>query len=38
MDGLAKRLLAESDFALDPSHVALSGQCRECRHAEEARP
>jgi Fur family ferric uptake transcriptional regulator len=34
MDGLAERLLAESDFALDPSHVALSGQCRDCRDAE----
>ena len=36
MDGLAERLLAESDFALDPSHVALSGQCRECRDSGEA--
>ena len=35
MDGLAERLLAESDFVLDPAHVALSGQCRECRDAEE---
>jgi Fur family ferric uptake transcriptional regulator len=35
MDGLAERLLAESDFALDASHVALSGQCRNCREAEE---
>jgi Fur family ferric uptake transcriptional regulator len=35
MDGLAERLLAESDFALDPTHVALSGQCRECRDAGE---
>jgi Fur family ferric uptake transcriptional regulator len=38
MDGLAERLLAESDFALDPSHVALSGQCRECRDAEGVQP
>jgi Fur family ferric uptake transcriptional regulator len=36
MDGLAERLLAESDFVLDPSHVALSGRCRECRDSEEA--
>jgi Fur family transcriptional regulator, ferric uptake regulator len=36
MNGLAERLLAESDFALDPAHVALSGQCRECRDAAEA--
>jgi Fur family transcriptional regulator, ferric uptake regulator len=31
MDGLAARLLAECDFELDPSHVALSGLCRTCR-------
>jgi Fur family transcriptional regulator, ferric uptake regulator len=31
MDGLASRLRAESDFELDPSHVALSGVCRSCR-------
>ncbi|TQM06346.1 Fur family nickel uptake regulator [Pseudonocardia kunmingensis] len=35
MDGLAARLLAESDFVLDPSHVALSGRCRGCRDEEE---
>jgi Fur family transcriptional regulator, ferric uptake regulator len=35
MDGLAARLLAESDFLLDPTHVALSGLCRECRDAPE---
>jgi Fur family transcriptional regulator, ferric uptake regulator len=31
MDDLADRLLAESGFELDPSHVALSGMCRSCR-------
>ena len=35
MDGLGARLLAESDIVLDPSHVALSGRCRDCRDQEE---
>ncbi len=35
MDGLAARLLVESDFVLDPSHVALSGRCRTCRDTQE---
>lgn len=30
MDALATRLLAESGFALDASHVALSGRCQDC--------
>lgn len=38
MDGLAQRLLDESDFALDAAHVALSGQCGACRNAEENAP
>jgi len=38
MDGLAARLLAESDFALDPSHVALSGRCGGCRETQEEQP
>jgi Fur family ferric uptake transcriptional regulator len=33
MDDLAERLRRESDFELDPSHVALSGLCRACRDA-----
>jgi Fur family ferric uptake transcriptional regulator len=35
MDDLAERLRAESDFELDPSHVALSGLCRTCRETQE---
>jgi Fur family ferric uptake transcriptional regulator len=31
MDDLAERLRTETDFELDPSHVALSGICRACR-------
>lgn len=31
MEGLAERLRRETDFELDPSHVALSGLCRACR-------
>jgi Fur family ferric uptake transcriptional regulator len=31
MDDLAARLRTESDFELDPSHVALSGVCGNCR-------
>jgi Fur family transcriptional regulator, ferric uptake regulator len=31
MDDLADRLRTETDFELDPSHVALSGICRACR-------
>ena len=31
MDELARRLLTESGFALDATHVALSGACRSCR-------
>jgi Fur family ferric uptake transcriptional regulator len=34
MAGLGERLRAESDFELDPSHVALSGLCRSCREEE----
>ncbi|HET6257057.1 Fur family transcriptional regulator [Pseudonocardia sp.] len=33
MDDLADRLRTETDFELDPSHVALSGICRACRDA-----
>jgi Fur family ferric uptake transcriptional regulator len=36
MAGLADRLDAELGFALDVTHVALSGHCRTCR-VEEAR-
>jgi Fur family ferric uptake transcriptional regulator len=35
MDDLAAQLRAESDFELDPSHVALSGVCRDCRDASQ---
>jgi Fur family ferric uptake transcriptional regulator len=31
LDDLAERLRTETDFELDPSHVALSGICRACR-------
>ncbi len=31
MDELSRRLLAESGFELDVTHVALSGECRNCR-------
>jgi Fur family ferric uptake transcriptional regulator len=31
MDDLAERLRTETEFELDPSHVALSGICRACR-------
>ncbi|MGE3288146.1 MAG: Fur family transcriptional regulator [Pseudonocardia sp.] len=33
MDDLAARLMRESGFALDASHVALSGECAACRAA-----
>jgi Fur family ferric uptake transcriptional regulator len=33
MDDLADRLRSERGFELDPSHVALSGLCPECREA-----
>jgi Fur family ferric uptake transcriptional regulator len=33
MDDLVERLRGESDFAVDISHIALSGQCRACRDA-----
>jgi Fur family ferric uptake transcriptional regulator len=31
MDGLTHRLRSDTGFALDPSHVALSGICSTCR-------
>jgi Fur family transcriptional regulator, ferric uptake regulator len=31
MTGLAERLAAETGFALDVTHVALSGHCRDCQ-------
>jgi Fur family transcriptional regulator, ferric uptake regulator len=31
MDGLVDRLRDESGFALDASHIALSGRCRTCQ-------
>lgn len=31
MGGLTERLQAESGFALDAGHVALSGTCRNCQ-------
>ena len=33
MDSLAARLRDESGFALDVTHVALSGHCRDCQEA-----
>ncbi|WP_308190232.1 Fur family transcriptional regulator [Pseudonocardia sp. TRM90224] len=33
MDALAARLRQESGFELDVTHVALSGQCGDCRAA-----
>ncbi|SFS87363.1 Fur family transcriptional regulator [Saccharopolyspora flava] len=34
MDELADKLLREHGFALDATHLALSGTCRECRNAD----
>jgi Fur family ferric uptake transcriptional regulator len=31
MTGLAERLATETGFALDVTHVALSGHCRDCQ-------
>ncbi|WP_426566703.1 Fur family transcriptional regulator [Angustibacter sp. McL0619] len=31
LDSVSARLLAEHGFELDPSHVALSGLCADCR-------
>jgi Fur family ferric uptake transcriptional regulator len=31
LDDVAAQLLAEHGFALDPSHVALSGVCARCQ-------
>ncbi|GAA4353418.1 Fur family transcriptional regulator [Angustibacter luteus] len=31
LDEVAAQVLAEHGFALDPSHVALSGSCADCR-------
>jgi Fur family transcriptional regulator, ferric uptake regulator len=33
MDELAERLRTEAGFALDASHVALTGRCRACQDA-----
>ena len=38
MDELAERLRAESHFELDPSHVALSGVCRDCQDTPQEEP
>ncbi|GAA1244637.1 transcriptional repressor [Pseudonocardia aurantiaca] len=38
MDELAERLRAESQFELDPSHVALSGVCRNCQDTPQEEP
>ncbi|OLT10934.1 transcriptional repressor [Pseudonocardia sp. CNS-139] len=35
MDELAARLLTESGFQLDPSHVALSGMCGNCQEEDQ---
>jgi Fur family transcriptional regulator, ferric uptake regulator len=35
LDDLAARLLGESGFALDATHVALSGRCASCREGEQ---
>ena len=34
LDELGKLLLAERGFELDPTHLALSGTCRNCREAD----
>ncbi|RRO13292.1 transcriptional repressor [Saccharopolyspora rhizosphaerae] len=34
MDDLAERLRREHGFALDATHLALSGTCRECQEAD----
>lgn len=31
LDDLAKLLMSERGFELDPTHLALSGTCRDCR-------
>ncbi|MGP4016816.1 Fur family transcriptional regulator [Saccharopolyspora sp. 5N708] len=33
LDDLTRQLLAQHGFALDPTHLALSGLCRNCRDA-----
>ncbi len=35
MSGLAERLAAEAGFALDVTHVALSGHCRDCQDRDD---
>ena len=35
MTGLAERLAAETGFALDVTHVALSGHCRDCQDGDD---
>ena len=37
LDELAERLLRARGFALDATHLALSGTCRDCRSTEEHR-
>ena len=36
LDDVGARLAAESGFALDPAHVALSGVCRDCAASSSA--
>ena len=38
MDELAERVRAASHFELDPSHVALSGVCRDCQDTPQEEP
>ncbi|GAA2335934.1 transcriptional repressor [Saccharopolyspora halophila] len=34
LDDLAELLMSERGFELDPTHLALSGTCRNCREAD----